>query len=114
MQGWKFDPISVFVLKLLFTFLPFLNVLHKESEICLRQGNPPGRLQFLFFIPFSSFLQLLCPRQRRKSGQEGVDMEGLQAGLEKLAMKPRVHLCSIQLLSYHIPGFGDGLYLFYL
>ena len=43
--------------------------------------------RILFYGPF---LLLICPRQRRKSSQEVVDMEGLQAGLEKLAMKPKV------------------------
>ena len=55
-----------------------------------KRGQPLSLALILFLLLWlpSSFNYL--PRQRRKSGQEGVDMEGLQAGLEKLAMKPKV------------------------
>ena len=37
-------------------------------------------------------------RQRRKSSvDDGVDMDGLQAGLEKLAMKPKVGWCVVHI-----------------
>ena len=61
---------------------------------------------YVLFLGFSSLiLGLDCmiyvspnifDRQRRKSSvEDGVDIDGLQAGLEKLAMKPKVGWCII-------------------
>ena len=48
----------------------------------------------------------LFDRQRRKSSvDDGVDMEmeGLQAGLEKLAMKPKVGWCEVHTYVVYCP-----------
>ena len=58
---------------------------------CPKKRGQPLSLPLILFSP--SLASIFCnyfPRQRRKSGQDGVDLEGLQAGLEKLAMKPKV------------------------
>ena len=112
------DPISVFVLifLIIFPFLPSLNLLHKKVKCVWAKNNIWKAISFSH-IPYSppfcgNFLQLICPRQRRKSGQEGVDLEGLQAGLEKLAMKPKVIISYIiPLLSSHTHGFRAELRL---
>ena len=70
-------------------------------------------LHFTFLLSFLNLLHLICPRQRRKSGHEGVDMEGLQAGLEKLAMKPKV-CSSVPFFQFSYPWFwGWALYILY-
>ena len=60
---------------------------------CPKKRGQPFSFPLILFSPSLASFFIFCnylPRQRRKSGQEGVDLEGLQAGLEKLAMKPKV------------------------